>query len=408
MISIQKKIVTSGKKYDGFQVNEIFTAENLILCYALVKSKSFENNTLFLVFDKLLKLIYQHEFHGNIGVPKIINESLYFNGLNSLFVLNEKELIKKFELETYKMQGFAVVSADVIILSKLNENRSREYKCLNLNNGLILWAKSSEDNLLYKGEIGKNFVVSHFLDRRVDSNTGIFSDERYKIQCLNFETGDLVWSHEVQDWFVFNSVSGNVYKNQVRQLVIYKHLVIANMHSHVVAFDIETGKEAWRTDIGLMYINTQYFFILDEIEGTLWVNTSTTNYNNGTLKCINANTGVVLFSATMPWDNNWQQIYPLAIANPNINYGDVWLPHFSMNKNFLFYSFQGGFIGVMSKKTGEIVEWMSFSKRNGVTQMGHKLLNKTLYQATEFELLAIDVSEYFIDGDEYEKNAKDD
>lgn len=400
MISIQKKIVTSGKKYDGFQVNEIFTTEKLILCYALVKSKSFENNTLFLVFDKLLNLICQHEFHGNIGVPKIFNECLYFNGLNSLFILNENELIKKFELETYRMQGFSCVSEDVIILSKLNENRSREYKCLDINNGGILWKKSSEDNLLYKGEVGENFVVSHFLDRRVDSNTGIFSEERYKIQCLNFQTGDMVWSHEVQDWFVYNGPFDIVYKNQVRQLVIYKHLVIANMQGHIIAFDIESGKEEWRTDIGLVNPTILYFFILDEQEGLLWFITGVSGANKGRLKCLDALTGAITFVANEPWAETGPVF-------PNKVY-DRWFPNFSMNKNFIFLTYDGDAIGVMSKKTGEIVEWLSISKRNGVTQMGHKLLNKTLYQATEFELLAIDVSEYFMDGDEYEKNAKDD
>jgi hypothetical protein len=263
------------------------------------------------------------------------------------------------------------------------------YKLFDLFKNEILWEAKHVKPTLYGNLFYENFNLN-FLQ----------GYNHAEIQCFNFQTGDLVWSHEVQDWFVYNGPFDIVYKNQVRQLVIYKNLVIANMQGHVVAFYIETGQEAWRTDIGLVNPTVLYFFILDEQDGHLWFITGVSNSNKGKLKCLDALTGEITFEAKKLWAETGPPF-------PNKVY-DRWYPHFSMNKNFIFLTFDGDAIAVMSKKTGEIVEWLSFSKRNGVTQKGHKLLNKTLYQATEFELLAIDVSEYFIDGDEYEKNAKDD
>jgi len=397
-MKILKKVVSAPNKKEGFGIPFLFGKNKSIFAFFSTKIEPYIENKL-VVFDLDLNIKVEHPynsnlFHGNVIIENNLVYHNYENHEIDSLSFNGNSTLYKLPNDNYT--GNIIIDSEKLIIQKsLGDNC--EYELLEFKSGIRIWNKKFDRIVLYGNLFTKDY------------NVGLLQGAKHsEIQCFNFRTGDLLWSHEVQDWFVFNSVSGNVIKNQVRQLVIYKHLVIANMHGHLIAFDLDTGKEAWRTNIGLMYLHTQYFFILDEIEGTLWVNTSTTNYNNGTLKCINADSGIVLFSAPKTWDNNWQQIYPLAIANPNINYGDVWLPHFSMNKNFLFYSFQGGFIGVMDKKTGVIVEWFRFTKKGGFVNQGHKLLNKTLYQATEFELLAVDVSEYFIDGDEYEKNAKDD
>ena len=267
------------------------------------------------------------------------------------------------------------------------QNGKFDYSLLDFSEKKIIWSKEFDERIDFHFlKEYKNSLVYNFLRHN-----------KTEIQCFDFMKGDLVWSVDVTGWFPFQFDKKTVYKNQVRQLVIYQNLVLVNMHGHVVAFEIETGKEVWRYNLEQSPVIV-YQFILDESDGHLWIISAVRKHQKGTLRKINAKTGEILWTAAEPWDTH----------HPEPDYGDRWWWHFSMNKNFIFLTFESGFMGVMDKKTGAIVEWFKFTKRNGAVNHGHKLLNKTLYQPTDFEFLAIDVSEYFLDGDTMEVNSRDD
>jgi hypothetical protein len=384
-MKILKKVVTSKNKKDGYVITSLLMSANYLFIFATKKSGSPGSNGIFLIFGTGLEVVSEQNYpEYNIGLPKIIGDELrYFSSsaLNKLSVTESREI---FNFQSENPSGISQFDKFLVLENTIGQ--SFRYRFIDTNSGDFQLEKFSTKRLIFLGDTYEHFVIS--------KNWG---SNFLELQCLNYLTGDLVWSVDVTDWFPFQFDKKTTYKNQVRQLVIYQNLVLVNMNGHVVAFEIETGKEVWRYNLEQSPVIV-YQFILDESDGHLWIISAVRKHQKGTLRQIDAKTGEILWTAAEPWDTH----------HPEPDYGDRWWWHFSMNKNFIFLTFESGFMGVMDKKTGAIVEWFKFTKRNGAVNHGHKLLNKTLYQPTDFEFLAIDVSEYFLDGDTMEVNSRED
>jgi outer membrane protein assembly factor BamB len=399
-LKITSKQSTRVDKKNGHTIKNHYLINDYLVCFGYVYS---------LGEDNYAKILTVYSLDGSLLFTKIFLDVKYyiylfsFNESSDFFFFINDEL-QKMNLDTFEIEHIHTNNENYVLkgIDKNGENLT-----INITEGNTI--RQIHKNIFSK-EIFESKILNNNIDFQYLNSIGFYfvSESNYVVRLLinnvpqimayHKDTAKLVWSKDVRDWFIHVFDAKDVIKNKVFQLNIFQDLVISGMFGHIIAFDIETGTEVWRCSLGQKWINSKYFFILDEEDELLWVITAISLYRGGKLKCINLRTGDMIFEADKSWEDYYDG-YPFGCYN--------WYYDFSMNKNFIFLTFDGSAIAVMDKKTGAIVEWFHFTKRKGETELGNKLKNKTLYQPTNTELFTIDVSAYFIDGDEYEKNSMD-